>query len=44
MDLRETNDKHRITIKNGSLTRFSSSNDEEYVCKIKRLRTVNKRK
>lgn len=44
MDLRETNDKHRITIKNGSLTRFSSSNDKEYVCKIKRLRTANKRK
>lgn len=42
MDLREANDKHRITIKNGPLSRFSSSNDKEYVCKIKRLRTANR--
>jgi len=42
MDLRETNDKHCITIKNGSLSRFSLSDDKEYVCKIKRLRTANR--
>lgn len=44
MDLREANNEHRITIKNKPLSRFSSSNDKEYVCKIKRLRTANKRK
>lgn len=42
MDLRETNDKHRITIKNGPLSRFPLSNDKEYVCKTKRLRAANK--
>lgn len=42
MNLRETNDEHRIAIKNKPLSRFSSSNDKEYVCKIKRLRTANR--
>lgn len=42
MDLREANGKHRITIKNRLLSRFSSLNDKEYVCKIKRLRTANR--
>lgn len=42
VDLRETNGEHRITIKNGPLSRFPSSSDKEYVCKIKRLRTANR--
>lgn len=42
MDLREANNEHHITIKNRSLSRFPSSSDKEYVCKIKRLRTANR--